>query len=251
MIFNMTGGGASLNFDVKAYATEAEMRAATPAENSIGVVTTTEITSYIFASEEPAEPVEGMVWFCTGVGSSAEFNALKKENAIQIYPLAARQYINNTFVEVPVMSYQAGEWVHWYVTTYLYDNGFQNETITGGWSHVNDSEYADYTTTPSLGYSYRAGSGNFSHFWTNNLIDLTKFRVLRGECVKTANANDYQRFGVTRDKGAGAWDTVFVACVDISTGTLSVDISGLTGSYRVEFGCKYYGGAYFTRIWLE
>lgn len=54
MILNMSGGagGASLNFDVKAYASEAALPA-TAKENTIAIITDTAITSYDFSATKP------------------------------------------------------------------------------------------------------------------------------------------------------------------------------------------------------
>ena len=51
------GGGASspLNFKIVAYATEEELVAAQPKENTIGVITTTPINGWVFDSEDPYE----------------------------------------------------------------------------------------------------------------------------------------------------------------------------------------------------
>ena len=47
------GGGTSLNFKVLAYPTEEALLAATPRDNTIGVVTDQKITSWHFSAEEP------------------------------------------------------------------------------------------------------------------------------------------------------------------------------------------------------
>ena len=63
MIFEMTGGAAKeLNFKIKAYETEDAMMSDVPKQNTIGVVTTTPITSWVLSATEPANPEAGMVW---------------------------------------------------------------------------------------------------------------------------------------------------------------------------------------------
>lgn len=133
MIFNVTGGGggsAGLNFSVVAYKTEEELLAATPAENTIGLITTTPIISWIFSATEPNPATPGMVWILTDRSSGVEFNALKK-NGIQVYPISAKQYISGSWVDKTAKSYQGGEWVNWAV--FLYNAGNEYESITGGW----------------------------------------------------------------------------------------------------------------------
>ena len=106
------GGGADLNFEVKAYATEALLLAATPKENTIGVVTGTPVAGYIFDATQPEAITEGLVWIFTGSSSSAEFNALKK-NGIMVYPISAKQYVSGNWEKKTVKSYMNGEWVEW------------------------------------------------------------------------------------------------------------------------------------------
>lgn len=101
------GGGANLNFKVVG-----NLQPTSPRENTIWLNTDQEITSWIFSAAEPETPEEGMVWFSVGTSSPVEFNALKK-NAIQVYPLSAKQYVDGAWVTVTAMSYQGGEWVSW------------------------------------------------------------------------------------------------------------------------------------------
>lgn len=114
------GGGADLNFDVKAYATEVLLLAATPKENTIGVVTGTPIAGYIFSATQPDTITEGVVWFLTGATSTVEFNALKKNN-ITVYPISAEQYISGEWVDKTAKIYQGSVWVDW--LTYLFKEG--------------------------------------------------------------------------------------------------------------------------------
>ena len=132
MIFNVTGGGgAALNFKVVGYATKEELLAATPAENAIGIITEIPITGYHFGTEEPSPAAAGMVWITTGTASGVEFNALKK-NAIQVYPVCAKQYISGAWVDKTAKSYQGGKWVDWIFKEYIYKNGEAATELTYG-----------------------------------------------------------------------------------------------------------------------
>lgn len=135
MILNLGGGGTSLNFDVKAYATEEALLAATPKENTIGIITTNKITGWLFSATEPESPAEGMVWISTGTSSTVEFNALKK-NGIQVYPISAKQYVTGAWVDVTAYSYQGGEWVGW--ITYI---------------AINENDWYKRNPYPSVSYS--------------------------------------------------------------------------------------------------
>ena len=112
--------GTKLNFKVVGYATEAELLADTPKENTIGIITTNNITGWLFSATEPESPTDGMVWISTGTFSPVEFNAMKK-NGIQVYPISAKQYISGAWVDKTAKSYQGGKWVDW--ITYLFKEG--------------------------------------------------------------------------------------------------------------------------------
>lgn len=126
------GGGASLNFDVKYYETKEALLASTPNKYTIGIITTTPITSWVFSATDSIEPQEGKVLISTGTSSTVEFNALKK-NGIQVYPISAKQYINGVWVNKTAMSYQGGKWVNWLKTeNFLYYRGsfYNDQKIT-------------------------------------------------------------------------------------------------------------------------
>lgn len=126
-------GGSELNFDVVAYASEEILLAATPAENTIGIITTTPISSWIFSATEPTGS-DGMVFFGNGASSDAEFNALKM-NSIQIYPIFAEQYTGSTWEFKKAYLYRNGAWVLFSTEKrYLFKNGEVYESLTGGWS---------------------------------------------------------------------------------------------------------------------
>lgn len=132
-IYGFGGGGAALNFDVKQYTTESQLSAARPKENTIGVITTTAITNWYFAAEQPENMVNGDVWFPTGTSSTVAFNALKK-NAVQVYPLSAKQMVSGALVDKIAKSYQGGKWVD--LSLYLFKDGNQYDDITGGWEQI-------------------------------------------------------------------------------------------------------------------
>lgn len=111
------GGYNPLNFKVVAYATEEDLNAATPKENTIGVITAVPISTWTFSATEPTEPMEGMVWIYTGATSPVAFNALKK-NGIQVFPVFAKQYIGGTWVEKTEKSWQNGEWSEWAIPVF-------------------------------------------------------------------------------------------------------------------------------------
>lgn len=143
-LYGFGGGGAALNFAVKQYASEAQLLAAKPKENTIGFASGTKMTGWYFSPTQPEVLQEGYVWFPVGTSSHVGFNALKK-NGIQIYPLIAKQYINGAWVEVAARSYVNGAWVNWY--RYLFLSGDQYEGITGGWTMSGYTISSDFNST--------------------------------------------------------------------------------------------------------
>lgn len=100
------GGSGGVNFKVVGGTTEP----ASPKENTIWVNTDMDITSWAFSATEPESPVAGMVWISTSTSSTVEFNALKK-NAIQVYPISAKQYVGGEWVRKNASFFQSGKWV--------------------------------------------------------------------------------------------------------------------------------------------
>ena len=121
-----------LNFQVKTYPSETELKADKPTENTIGICTTTTMNDWVFSATEPTEPKVGMVWFSVGKSSTTEFNALK-ENTLQVYPLSAKQYEGGAWVDKTAMSYQNGEWVDWIPAGALYYKGDECTRLGGNW----------------------------------------------------------------------------------------------------------------------
>lgn len=196
MIINMAGGGggAALNFDVVRYATESELLAATPKENTIGIISTTEMTGWIIDVNQPENMTNGMVWISAGTASAVEFNALKK-NGIQVYPLSAKQYINGEWVNKVAKSYQGGAWVEWVRVIYLFNNGDQCTSITGGWVNAN---IGSNTIPPRVeGNKLVIESSGHANFSVCNSFDESNWAKFKGEGYKylCVNVSDYRTTG--------------------------------------------------------
>lgn len=125
MIFNMTGGGAPLNFKVVP-----NPQPDTAKENTIWV-DTDRINNYYFSATQPEGMVDYDVWFPVGTSSTVEFNALKK-GGIQVYPLSAKQYVGGALVSKTAKSYQNGKWVDWMLLIYNNATSFENTDVLGG-----------------------------------------------------------------------------------------------------------------------
>lgn len=251
MILNLGGGGTSLNFDVKAYATEEALLADTPKENTIGIITTNKITGWMFAAADPAEPVEGMVYITTGKESDIAFNALKK-NGIMVYPMSAKQYVSGAWVDVTAMSYQGGEWVEWYVWNGgLFDNGDQFEKITGGWAR-NSKLYFEYsgknTGTVEVGniIKLEATASVCAVATTVNKIDLTEFNTLQA----TETEKDGFYVIVHSITSGDLQDNYIATSGKVQSGTANIDITAVTGEYYISAATWNDRNAYIPKISL-
>lgn len=191
-----SGGTNPLNFFVKTYPAETELKADKPKENTIGVITTTTMTSWGFYATEPTVPEVGMVWFFVKTESVVEFNALKK-NAIQVYPFSAKQYVDSKWVEVAAMSYINGAWVEWDTRNFVFKSG----------SGFNDTVYKKLATNSSLTSSNYTVL-NYSVSSGNTTLDLNSY----------ANGNDY--CPVAFDIDLSKFNTMYIdAAVSKSNGS--------------------------------
>lgn len=109
------GGGASLNYDVVAVASESNPPAS-PSENTIGVITTTAIGYHTVSQIEPTARVDGKalqsgdVWISTDSSAAASFAAIE-DGTIVICPYRVKQYIGGTWTAKAAYIYQNGTWV--------------------------------------------------------------------------------------------------------------------------------------------
>ena len=242
--------GVELNFEVVGGTTQPT----NPKENTIWVSTSEKITSWIFVSDAPAEPEEGMVWFTTGASSQFAFNALKK-NAIQVYPISVKQYINGAWAEVTAMSYRSGAWVRWW-NGELYDTGNQYQSITGGWKSVGENG------SPAKRITFGASSISFATksaaeaatVYTENVIDLTRFSKMKVELNVTAVNTTVSN---TVSIGIASVNTSSVG----SSKAIDKKNSKATGSMTLEcpisadngypYVCSDESNFTVTKIWLE
>lgn len=177
----------------------------------------------------------GEVWIYNGVNSKVEFNALKK-NGIQVYPLRAKQYVGDAFVDAVAMSYRNGKWVDW--LTYLYKDGDKCTQVTGGWT-----TYGNYTsvTYNSDSVTIQATSANATaSLTTTNKIYVTDIDMLYFYIDKRTSENYSARtaaVGICTSRDIA--NNGFVASTSVQTsqeGALyKVDVSNYTGSYYVGF----------------
>lgn len=248
--------GTKLNFDIVAYDTEEELLADTPMENTIGIVTTTPISKWIFDSNEPENPVDGMLWIKVGTESQVEFNVIK-DTDIPIYPISAKQYVGGVWVDVTCFSFLDGEWISWWPGTYIYNSGDQCTTYTGGWERK----------------SYSSNSGVSITFNDSNIVVnstqavacllgcksfdktlLAKYNTMYIEYTLAKNLYLDGAFGIVSTYSISDFDDsgICLARKNINkagTYTESVDITKVTSGY--PFAYSYGAKLTITKIWFE
>lgn len=239
------GGASALNFKIVGGA----IQPGSPKENTLWVNTETEISGWVFSAEDPGEPAEGMVWIYTGISSTVEFNALKK-NGIQVYPISAKQYISGAWANVTAKSYHGGAWKEF--ITYLYNKGDECTDLTGGWAATATKPSGSGSTavspavtknTDSITISLSSGYENYriGYLATSKSIDLTQYSKI------TINVTKFSINGeiiVSNSKASGFTKT---ASMRLSVGVNVLDISSLNGKYYVLLGMGgHEGTASFT-----
>lgn len=233
-LYGFGSGNASLNFDVVIYESLEKLLKAKPAENTIGIVTETEITSYAFSSEVPSDPEPGMLWITVGKVSPGAFNALKR-NAIQICPLWASQYVGGAWVKVDAMNYLGNTWVEWVVDIDIYDSGTTG--INLNFTRAADSgKYLTLTLGKDSSASVKSeliklcGQKVLKVVYNNLSGNGDTFPGTGGVCARVWNEDGTEKLSSSKKKA--------------SSGILTLDISGLAGKYMVGVYANNSSGTY-------
>lgn len=253
MIFNVTGGGAALNFKLVVSSAQPE----NPGENTIWVNSASEGTGWALSADAPADPAEGMVWLTVDSSAPVSLNVSKKQ-VLMTYLMMCHQYVNGEWVSRDAQIYQAGQWQP--VGCFVVQNGVKmvdlQEKGSGhtidwdqdGWCYIQcvksgtdptsyvycyTSEAIDMTDFSSIVLSYRALGGN----------SMTSMSMFMGVCAasKTPAANCN---GLTNaDAKVSATPAALGVDWDLTpykeqgnTGSLVLDVSSLSGEYRIIWG---------------
>jgi hypothetical protein len=215
-------GSNPLNFKVVGGTTEPT----NPKENTIWVNTDVKITGYYFSPKEIYNMVEGDVWITMGNDSPVAFDALKK-NGIRIDPFSAKQYISGAWVDKTAKSYQGGEWVDWIIT--LYENGVEK---------VPFEAYTSNVTEDSSYLIIHPASDNFGIWGTSSPIDLTGKKSVDASFYNMTSQSTFTYYEVkvmvAKSKITNSANAIAVkADTALTDGTVSLDISNLSGEYYV------------------
>ena len=212
------------------------------------------IAGHIFSATQPENPVEGMVWFQTGMSSNAAFNALKK-NSIEVYPTGCKQYVVDAWVTKTAKTCINGDWVDWW-NGELYDSGNEYSAQTGGWvisgTGSKESNYIRVGKTSAI-----APSTNSAQF--NNYVDLSAYSTLKLNFIELSSNSTTGRMYVYLYNATGeklASETILSGNKTEANVTKSVDISSIGEPVFVQIVTYHQNEsrivyADFNKIWAE
>lgn len=235
--------GAWANFSVNGYASEEKLLADAPNENTIGVVTNTDVAGWFLGPTQPENMTDGTVWIYIGKSGKITFNALKK-NGIQVYPIYAKQYVGGEWVNVEVKIYQGGEWADFIPEGAIYHNGYEATDITGGWSafigygdgvSYHLGKFIKSDTSIAIGYDGKQGCSVYCG--PVNAMDLTN--VSKISINVTGGTVDFH-IVVSSMRNNKAYDNAVAKQTVSGVGYHEFDISSISGTYYVSFGMQSY-----------
>lgn len=246
-IVNRIGGGAGgFNCKVVQYAA-APTETDTAAENTIAVITSTEITSWCAANTEPAGTVGG-VWLDVSAAAEADIAFFAdKRRFFYLSPGSVKQYINGVWLEMPAYIYQDSVWVKFCSPMLvLYSPGDMHESVTGG--YVTGKGNGGSVNFGADSFRLTAVSNSVYSSWakatTTNYIDVTNYSKLIVDCAITETGNGKAIFSWYIQDEAGNQTASTSTSVNI-TGPLELDVSSATGPHMVCFAAQgYYEQSY-------
>lgn len=172
MIYNMVGGGGSLNFAVKPYSSYAAMIADTPKNNTIGVVTSA-MNDYVLSSKEPAT-ADGLVWIEVGAFHKIGNASIQIVKGKPVYVEIIRSQIYSggiwSFIESAI--YQNGAWTR--LKYMIYSDGVEYMPF-----NLSDG----VTKRSSDLYGNRDGQYGFY----TNMIDVTNINFIKMRVMATTS----------------------------------------------------------------
>jgi len=196
--------------------------------NTIWVNTETDINGYAFSADEPASPVEGMVWIKTATESATPINVDKK-NTVLIYPQTAQQYVGGAWVGKTAKVYTDGTW-HELWDGYYYKLGETYEAITGGYSAGTSLAKVTFNSN-NMVITQASGTSAGNVVATVETVDVTDVNTLVFDCL--ADSTDACSVGVgsVRDN----WNN-YIATAKVNNtarALVTLDVSSITGEVYI------------------
>ncbi len=230
-------GGGGLSFQVVG-----NPRPSNPKEGTVWANTGTEITGYVLSATAPENPIAGMLWIKISDSSSIKVGTPLGKDYITIMLDSVSQYVGGKWVSVEAASFQNGVWNE--LTTYLYKNGNEYESLTGGWGSAdvgytwgNNATYLNNATKNSDSITIASANGKAGAVGTKNKIDVTNYSRLKFVYSSTANNEAKSIFALNAgrncNKDSNSDIVAFTTYPSGDNKTVELDVSKITGSYYV------------------
>lgn len=195
----------------------------------------------------------GQVWIKTATSSTISFPMLKpnrKGDNIVVRPIEAYMYTQDgDWGKVICKIRRNGAWVPLEAAWdgYYFKDGNQYADVTGGWTSEGWSSNGSVSVGETIVLS--AVNGQTAAVGTKNTVDLTNAKKL---WIDSPNGNNGYGSGhliVSSDKSLSGSSSAAVAVN--RTGSISVDVSSLSGKYYIYLAAT--GPAYLDAraIWIE
>jgi hypothetical protein len=232
------GGGSDLNFRVICGEKPASVK-----ENTFWIDTEA-IPGWQFSAYEPVEAPDGTVWIETADDADIGVNVLQK-NVLMVHPVAAWKNVAGVYQPVAAEVFTGGAWVSFSTAAvYLYINGDTCDELTGGYvgwnisgGQIPSAVYGESSMVISAPKTNSAGTYRKATWTTSDKIDLSKVSeivfegAVEGIGIGTASLSVWSDRGATLDANRVANEAL-----QNGSNSVSVDVSGLNGSYYVGFG---------------
>lgn len=232
------GGGAAIGLKVVG----GLARPANPAEGLVWAKTDVEPTGHHLSATAPGNPIPGMLWIKISDSSNVEIGTPLGKDYITIKLDSVSQYVNGAWVSVEAQSFQGGVWNEF--AMYLYRNGNEYESLTGGWGSTDvgytwgkNTTYLNNATKNSDSITIASANGKAGAVGTKNKIDVTNYSRLKFAYSSTANNEAKSIFALNAgrncNKDSNSDIVAFTTYPSGDSKTVELDVSKITGSYYV------------------
>ena len=229
MIFDMSGGGASLNFKVVGGPSK-RTKPESPSENMFWVDTELEISKTSMSIDAPENPEHGMLWITTGMHGPIKFSAFKNK-CVMVYPKSISQYIDEQWVDVPSEIYHDHRWIELPTEVVVFADGVFNNELIGNTTGT-------YYITENMISFHKISNQTFSH---DKAIDLTRFNR-----VEFVSAYKMWQGGTAFIRDSSGKD---IKSANISNpGIYAIDVSDLQGPYFLRIYSSGNGDDNYFRV---
>lgn len=225
------GGGLTLNFQIKAYASKEDLLNDTPKENTIGIHTETPISGWHISAVEPSDLSEGAVWISSGASSNIVINAIKK-NVLEIRPGTVKQMVIGSIETKYSAVYQNGEWNE--SAKIIVENGIANYEIVAIGKAIGSggSAMPSQTVSSSDGFVTISADGfGYGMAYVEN-IDLTDSKTVTIDGDFDFTSEYVSRLAVWSSVGTYLHNNI-IKYVNMSKTGGVLDVSELYGKFVV------------------